>query len=134
MKELGNERAIQVRLHGEHCRSPDQNRPDRQGILRIRRKGTESRHIAGYEKTIPRAAGQVRVDCGSHSEAPMSSMSEEARSKAKSKAERLVRADPRERVGASGYTPDGAMNADVVAGMRPVSRRQFRRGGKVAGE
>lgn len=64
----------------------------------------------------------------------MSSMSEEARSKAKSKAERLVRADPRERVDASGYMPDGAMDADVVTGSRPVSRRQFKRGGKVAGE
>src|ERR1700744_4133323 len=64
----------------------------------------------------------------------MSSMSEEARSKSKSKAERLVRADPRERVDASGYMPDGAMDADVVTGPRPITRRQFRRGGKVAGE
>lgn len=64
----------------------------------------------------------------------MSTASEQARAAAKSKAERLVRADPNERVDASGYKPDGAMNADVVAGMRPVSRRQYRRGGKVAGE
>jgi len=64
----------------------------------------------------------------------MSTMSEDARSAAKSKAERLVRADPKARVDASGYTPDGAMDADVVTGMRPVSRRQFKRGGKVAGE
>jgi hypothetical protein len=64
----------------------------------------------------------------------MSTMSEEARNKAKSKAERLVRADPRARVDASGYTPDGAMDADVVTGPRPISRRQYRQGGKVAGD
>lgn len=64
----------------------------------------------------------------------MSTLSEQARAAAKSKAERLVRVDPRQRVDASGYTPDGAMNADVQTGPRPISRRQFRRGGKVAGE
>lgn len=64
----------------------------------------------------------------------MSTMSEDARKASKSKAERLVRADPRERVDASGYTPDGAMDADVQTGPRPISRRQYRRGGKVAGE
>lgn len=61
-------------------------------------------------------------------------MSEEARAAAKTKAERLVRADPKARVDASGYTPDGAMDADVQVGPRPISRRQFKRGGKVAGE
>jgi len=64
----------------------------------------------------------------------MSTMSESARSAAKSKAERLVRADPSTRVDASGYKPEGAMDGDVQTGPRPISRRQFRRGGKVAGE
>lgn len=64
----------------------------------------------------------------------MSKMSESARAAAKSKAERLVRADPTMRVDASGYRPDGAMNADVVTGMRPVSRRAYRSGGKVSGD
>lgn len=64
----------------------------------------------------------------------MSSMSEDARKASKSKAERLVRADPSQRVDASGYKPDGAMNADAAAGMRPVSRRAYRRGGKIAGD
>jgi hypothetical protein len=64
----------------------------------------------------------------------MSDMSEKARSAAKSKAERLVRADPKARVDASDYRPEGAMDADVITGERPVSRRQYRRGGKVAGE
>jgi hypothetical protein len=61
-------------------------------------------------------------------------MSEKAREASKSKAERLVRADPNMRVDASGYKPDGALNGDVAAGMRPVSRRAYRRGGKIAGE
>ena len=64
----------------------------------------------------------------------MSKLSEDARDAAKSKAARLVRNDPHARVDASGYKPDGAMDADAVTGMRPVSRRQYRRGGKVAGE
>lgn len=64
----------------------------------------------------------------------MSETSEKARSAAKSKAERLVRADPRSRVDASGYTPDGAMDADAVTGMRPVSRRAYKHGGKIEGE
>jgi len=63
----------------------------------------------------------------------MSKMSEAARSKAKSKAERLVRADPRQRVDASGYMPEGAMNADVQTGPRVISRRQYASGGGVAG-
>lgn len=64
----------------------------------------------------------------------MSTMSEEARSAAKSKAERLTKSDPHMRVDASGYSPEGPMDAGEPTGMRPVTRRQFRRGGKVAGE
>lgn len=64
----------------------------------------------------------------------MSSMSESARAAAKSKVERLVKSDPRARVDASGYSPEGALDGDVKTGERPISRRQFKRGGKVAGE
>jgi hypothetical protein len=64
----------------------------------------------------------------------MSTASEAARTAAKSKAERLVRSDPLKAVDASGYRPDGAMDADVQTGPRPISRRQFRRGGQVEGE
>jgi hypothetical protein len=64
----------------------------------------------------------------------MSTASEEARAKAKDKVERLTRADPRERVDASGYSPEGFMHGDIQTGPRPISRRQFKRGGKVAGE
>lgn len=63
----------------------------------------------------------------------MSETSEKARSAAKSKAERITRADPNQRVDASGYKPDRALNGDVVTGMRPISRRQFKRGGSVEG-
>ena len=63
----------------------------------------------------------------------MSKTSEEARSKAKSKADRLVRADPKQRVDASGYTPDGAMDADVQTGTRVISRRQYASGGVAGG-
>jgi len=51
----------------------------------------------------------------------------------KSKAERLVRADPKGIVDASGYTPPDALDADVKTGMRPISPRAFRKGGKVKG-
>lgn len=64
----------------------------------------------------------------------MSTASEAARAAAKSKVERLTRSDPRERVDASNYAPEGALDGDIQTGPRPISRRQFRRGGKVAGE
>ena len=64
----------------------------------------------------------------------MSTMSESARAAAKSKVERLTKSDPHARVDASGYSPEGALDGDVQTGERPVSRRQFKRGGKVAGE
>lgn len=63
----------------------------------------------------------------------MSTMSEKAREAAKSKVERLTRSDPLRPVDASGYRPEGAMDADVQTGERPISRRQFRRGGAVEG-
>jgi hypothetical protein len=64
----------------------------------------------------------------------MSTASEAARAAARSKAERLTRSDPKDRVDASGYSPDGAMDAGVQTGPRPISRRQYRRGGQVEGE
>lgn len=64
----------------------------------------------------------------------MSTASESARAAAKSKVERLTRSDPHARVDASNYAPEGDMDAGVQTGPRPISRRQFRRGGKVAGE
>jgi hypothetical protein len=63
----------------------------------------------------------------------MSEMSEKARAAAKEKVERLSRSDPHARVDASGYSPEGALNGDVQTGPRPISRRQYRRGGSVEG-
>jgi hypothetical protein len=64
----------------------------------------------------------------------MSEASKAARAANKAKANRLVRTDPKIRVDASDYTPPDALDADVKTGMRPVSPRQFKKGGKVHGE
>lgn len=63
----------------------------------------------------------------------MSAMSQKARDDAKSKVERLVRSG-KTRVDASDFSAQDAMDANVQTGMTPVSRRNYRRGGKVAGE
>jgi hypothetical protein len=63
----------------------------------------------------------------------MSALSEKARENARNKVQRLVRADPYARTDASGYRPDGAMDADVAMGMRPMSRRTYKRGGRIGG-
>lgn len=63
----------------------------------------------------------------------MSATSEKARDAAKSKVERLTKSDPHARVDASGYSPEGPMDAGAQTGPRPISRRQFRRGGQVEG-
>lgn len=62
----------------------------------------------------------------------MSAMAEKYRAKAKSKAKSLVSADPHTKVDASGWTPPEAMHTEAQTGPRPVSRRQFKRGGMVA--
>jgi len=65
----------------------------------------------------------------------MSIMSKNARSALKSKAQRLVGPDPRGTpIDASGYTPPDAEDASVQTGMRPLSKRQFKKGGKVIGK
>lgn len=64
----------------------------------------------------------------------MSEMSVRARKHMHEKAQRLVRTDPREKVDATDYTPPDALDADVKTGMRPISKRQYKRGGAVHGE
>jgi hypothetical protein len=65
----------------------------------------------------------------------MSSTAKTARAALKSKAQRLVGPDPRGTpIDASGYTPPDAEDATVQTGMRPLSKRQFKRGGKVIGK
>lgn len=63
----------------------------------------------------------------------MSEMAKTARKAMKDKVKRLVeRADPKAKVDGSSYTPPEMLDADVQTGMRPVSRRQYKRGGAVA--
>lgn len=51
------------------------------------------------------------------------------------KAKRLGSAgDPKQKVDASTWTPPEMMNTEAKTGLRPVSRRQFKRGGKVGME
>ena len=64
----------------------------------------------------------------------MSDMSKQARSDMKAKAQRMTSADPHQKVDASSWTPPEDLKAETKTGMRPLSRRQFRRGGKVHGE
>ena len=62
----------------------------------------------------------------------MSTESKSARAAMKSKAHRLVGPDPRGApIDASGYEPPDAEEANVQTGMRPVSKRQFKRGGSI---
>ncbi len=61
----------------------------------------------------------------------MSEASKAARKAMKAKISRITRTDPKSKVDASGYSPPDALDADVKTGLRPISRRQFRRGGKV---
>lgn len=56
-----------------------------------------------------------------------------AREAMKAKAKRLA-SGPAGKVDASSYTTPDDMHADVKTGMRPVSRRAFKSGGKVTGE
>ena len=63
----------------------------------------------------------------------MSDMAKAARAAMKKKAEGMAKADPHQKVDSSNWTPPEALNADVQTGMRPVSRRAFKKGGKVVG-
>lgn len=54
------------------------------------------------------------------------------RKAASDKAKRLTSADPHQKVDASSWTPPEPIDADVKTGLRPISPRQFKRGGKVA--
>ena len=63
----------------------------------------------------------------------MSSMAKSAREAMKAKAKRLGSDRPTEKVDSSSWTPPELLNADVKTGLRPVSRRQFKKGGKVMG-
>lgn len=61
----------------------------------------------------------------------MSEASKAARKAMKEKAHRMATGDPHAKVDASDWTPPEPLDADVQTGERPVSPRQFKRGGKV---
>jgi hypothetical protein len=64
----------------------------------------------------------------------MSDMAKAARAAMKAKAKSLTTAnDPTEKVSSTTWTPPEPLNADVKTGLRPVSRRAFKTGGKVMG-
>ena len=64
----------------------------------------------------------------------MSDVAKKARAAMKAKADRLGSSRPLEKVDSSTWTPPGLLNADVKTGMRPISRRAFKKGGKVVGD
>lgn len=64
----------------------------------------------------------------------MSDTAKKARAAMKAKANRLASGDPKMKVDSSSWSPPEPLNADVKTGMRPVSKRQFKKGGKVLGK
>jgi len=65
----------------------------------------------------------------------MYEIAKKARDDMKSKAKRIAAGEPGAKVDSSSYTPPSdALNAGVKTGMRPVSRRAYKAGGKVEGE
>ena len=64
----------------------------------------------------------------------MSETSEKARAAMKAKAKRLAEDRPMEKVASADWSPPAMLKAGVQTGMRPVSPRAYKRGGKVQGE
>lgn len=65
----------------------------------------------------------------------MSSMAKAARAAMKAKATRLGgKGDPKIKVDASDWTPPEMLNAGAKVGMRPLTRRAYKKGGKVIGK
>lgn len=62
----------------------------------------------------------------------MSEMAKKARAALRNKARKLA-GEATGKVDASSFTPSEPLNADVKTGMRPVSKRAFKKGGKVQG-
>ena len=63
----------------------------------------------------------------------MSEMAKAARAANKAKAARMSKGDPKTKVDASSWSPPEMLEADKKTGLRPVSRRAYKRGGKVEG-
>jgi hypothetical protein len=62
----------------------------------------------------------------------MNDMAKSARAAMKAKAKKLT-TDPHEKVDSSTWTPPEPLETEVKTGLRPISRRQFKAGGKVGG-
>jgi len=56
------------------------------------------------------------------------------RSAMKAKAKRLSSTDPQKKVDSSTWSPSEPLNTDVQTGMRPLSKRSYKKGGKVVGK
>ena len=63
----------------------------------------------------------------------MSEMAKKAREAMKDKDKRLSTGDPRQKVDASSWSPPEPLNTTAKTGMRPVSRRAYKKGGAVEG-
>ena len=62
----------------------------------------------------------------------MSSMAKSTRAAMKAKAARMGgKGDPKTKVDASDWSPSAPLNGEAKTGMRPISRRAFKKGGKV---
>lgn len=64
----------------------------------------------------------------------MHEYAKKAREGAAKKVKSYTSTDPHQKVDSSTWTPAEPLNADVKTGMRPVSRRAFKKGGRVSGE
>jgi len=64
----------------------------------------------------------------------MSEMAKKARAAMKDKAKRLGTTDPHQKVDASSWTPPEPLDTEVKTGLRPISRRAYKKGGKVEGQ
>lgn len=64
----------------------------------------------------------------------MSEMAKTAREAMKAKAQRMADGDPRAKVDCSDWSPPEQLETTSQTGERPISKRQFKRGGKVEGE
>lgn len=60
----------------------------------------------------------------------MSEMSKKARKEMRDKIKRLT-TDPHKKVDSSSWTPEEPLNTEAKTGLRPISPRQYKRGGKV---
>jgi hypothetical protein len=63
----------------------------------------------------------------------MSELAKSARAKMKEKIGRMLN-DPHKKVDASSWEPTEALNTEAKTGLRPITKRQYKRGGKVHGE